>query len=87
MSSGDDSNPSFRFDPAYHDDGPKTFLGRSGAWNSSDIVRNTLQRPEAAEFLARKLYCFFIDDSRRAATKDLHPRRWRQTLRVKRLLD
>jgi uncharacterized protein (DUF1800 family) len=68
-----DSNPDFRYDPASHDDGPKTFLGASGAWTSSDIVRKTLERPEAAEFIARKLYRFFLDDSREPSKELLAP--------------
>ena len=45
------------------DDGPKTFLGKSGRWGPSDIVRITLERPEAATFLARKLYRFLVSES------------------------
>jgi uncharacterized protein (DUF1800 family) len=55
--------PSFRHDPAQVDDGPKTFLGRSGPWKPADIVRITLDRPEAAAFLARKLYRGFVGES------------------------
>jgi uncharacterized protein (DUF1800 family) len=54
--------PSFVHDPAQVDSGPKTFLGRSGPWGPSDIVRITLGRPEAATFLARKLYRWFVSE-------------------------
>ena len=50
-------------DPAQVDDGPKTFLGREGRWGPSDIVRITLERPEAATFLARKLYRWFVSEA------------------------
>ena len=43
--------------------GPKTFLGLNGPWGPSDIVRITLERPEAATFLARKLYRWFVSES------------------------
>ncbi len=34
-----------------------------GAWGPSDIVRITLERPEAAVFLAHKLYRYFISEA------------------------
>jgi uncharacterized protein (DUF1800 family) len=55
--------PSFTHDSAQVDDGPKTFLGKSGRWGASDIVRITLEHPEAAAFLARKLYRFLVSES------------------------
>jgi len=64
-----DSRGSFRDTPAFAhytaqvDDGPKTFLGRSGPWGPSDIVRIILDRPEAATFLARKLYRWLVSES------------------------
>ncbi len=51
-----------RFDPARFDGGTKTFLGRTGAWNASDIARIALEQPAAARHLARKLYRFFVRD-------------------------
>lgn len=57
-SMGDD--PAFTFDPAKHDDGPKTFLGQAGPWKAADVVRIALDRPEAAAFLARKLDRAFV---------------------------
>jgi uncharacterized protein (DUF1800 family) len=50
------------FDPARFDGGTKTFLGRTGPWNASDIARIALEQPAAAEHLARKLYRFFVRD-------------------------
>jgi uncharacterized protein (DUF1800 family) len=55
--------PVFRFDRPGFDDGAKTFLGQTGPWGAEDIVRITLTRPAAAEFLCRKLYRFFISDT------------------------
>ncbi len=48
---GFQETPSFAHDPAQVDDGAKTFLGRTGPWGPSDIVRIVLERPEAATFL------------------------------------
>ena len=36
---------------------------QTGPWGPSDIVRITLERPEAAAFLARKLYRWFVSES------------------------
>jgi uncharacterized protein (DUF1800 family) len=52
--------PEFAHDIAQVDKGPKTFLGLNGPWGPADIVRITLERPEAATFLARKLYRWFV---------------------------
>lgn len=56
----DDSKPRFVFDRDAHDDGPKTFLGKAGNWKAGDVVRITLERPETARRLARKLYRAFV---------------------------
>jgi uncharacterized protein (DUF1800 family) len=60
---GFQETPTFKHDPTQVDDGPKTFLGLNGPWKPSDIVRITLERPEAATFLARKLYRWFVGES------------------------
>jgi uncharacterized protein (DUF1800 family) len=60
---GFQETPAFSRDTAQVDDGPKTFLGQSGPWGPSDIVRITLERPEAATFLARKLYRWFVSEA------------------------
>jgi uncharacterized protein (DUF1800 family) len=60
---GFQETPTFVREPSQIDDGPKTFLGRGGRWGASDIVRITLERPEAATFLARKLYRLFVSEA------------------------
>jgi uncharacterized protein (DUF1800 family) len=60
---GDQRVPTFVREAARFDDGPKTFRGRTGRWGSGDIVRITLEQPEAAMFLARKLYRFFVSEA------------------------
>ena len=60
----------FRFDATNHDDGEKTFLGRTGAYNGEDIIDIILDTPVTAEYISAKLYRFFVredvDDSTRA---------------------
>ena len=52
----------FRFDPADHDDGEKTFLGETGRWNGDDVLDIICRQPAAARFIARHLYSFFVAD-------------------------
>ena len=53
----------FRFVPAQHDDGAKTFLGKTGNWDGGDIVRIVLEQPAAARFLVGKLYTFLVSET------------------------
>src|SRR5579864_5714297 len=50
----------FDFKPAIHDDGPKTFLGREGPWDGTDIMRMILAQDATPRFLAGKLAAFFV---------------------------
>ncbi len=59
----------FRFDAATHDDGEKTFLGRTGAFNGDDIIDIILAEPVTAEFITAKLYRFFVRDEIDDATR------------------
>src|SRR5262249_29583298 len=52
----------FAFNAAAHDDGEKTVLGQTGAWDGGDVVRLVLEQPAAARFLVRKLYQFLISE-------------------------
>src|SRR5919197_3056033 len=52
----------FKFDAAQHDAGPKTFLGRTGPFDGEDIVDAILAQPVTAEFMAAKIYRFFVRD-------------------------
>jgi len=49
----------FRFDPAQHDDGEKTFLGRSGPFGGDEILSIVLEHPALAPFVVRKLWLFY----------------------------
>ena len=73
LPTGDRRFPTFKREAAQFDDGPKTFLGQTGRWGSSDIVRITLERPEAATFLARKLYRFFVSEAAEPGSALIEP--------------
>jgi len=53
----------FEFVPKLHDDGAKTVLGRTGNWDGQDIIRIVLDRDDAARFMVRKLYRYFISET------------------------
>jgi len=55
-----DGTGSFFDNRAQHDDGIKTFLGRSGAFSGSDIVDIIFAQPAAATLFATKLLSFFV---------------------------
>jgi hypothetical protein len=52
----------FALDPRRHDDGPKTFLGRGGNFDGSDIVEIIFEQPAAERWFARKLIRYFVYD-------------------------
>jgi uncharacterized protein (DUF1800 family) len=57
-----DDDLAFKVDPAKHDDGPKTFLGRTGNFDGVDALRIILEQKVTAEFIAGKLYRYFVRD-------------------------
>ncbi len=65
----------FRFDPADHDDGEKTFLGETGPWNGDDILDIICKQPATARFLARHLYNYFVADEAQVPAWRLTPPR------------
>jgi hypothetical protein len=66
---GDD----FKFDTRLHDNGAKTVLGQTGAWNGGDVVRIVLEQPATARFLVRKLYHFLISEQKAPPDALLEP--------------
>lgn len=52
----------FAFNPRQHDTGLKTFLGQQGRWDGDDIIDVIVQQPVTAEYMARKLFAFFVHD-------------------------
>ena len=58
-----DDDLAFKVDPAKHDDGTKTFLGRTGNFDGVDILNIILEQKITAEYIAGKLYRFFVRES------------------------
>ncbi len=59
----------FKFDAAQHDFGTKTFLGQTGPFDGEDIIDMILKQPVTAEFVAGKIYRFFVREDLSAATR------------------
>lgn len=52
----------FNFNSRQHDEGSKTFMGRTGNWNGEDIIDFILENRQTARFLAEKLYHYFVNE-------------------------
>ena len=50
----------FAFRSKQHDAGSKTYLGQTGNWGGEDIVRILAAHPGCAEFVACKLFAFYV---------------------------
>lgn len=63
----------FVFNERQHDGGSKTILGRTGDFDGDDFVRILLSRRVCSEFLALKLYRFFVNDAPDVPTREQAP--------------
>ena len=43
-----------------HDNGEKTFLGRTGNWDGVQVIDIIMQQPVTADYIAGKIYRFFV---------------------------
>ena len=55
-------NLDFVVNGTQHDDEPKTFLGRTGNFGGVDVLDIILEQPATAEYIAAKVYRFFVRD-------------------------
>jgi uncharacterized protein (DUF1800 family) len=70
---GTNDGQGFQFNQFAHDDGIKTFLGKTGNWDGGDIIRIVLEQKAAALFLVRKLYRHFISENETPPDSFLEP--------------
>ena len=52
----------FVINPEQHDDDEKEFLGEKGNFDGIDIIDKIIDQPVTAEFIASKLYKFFVSE-------------------------
>jgi uncharacterized protein (DUF1800 family) len=50
----------FVVNAAQHDDGPKTFLGKTGNFDGVQVIDIIMEQPITANFMAAKLYRYFV---------------------------
>ncbi|PKB81354.1 MAG: hypothetical protein BZY88_06610 [SAR202 cluster bacterium Io17-Chloro-G9] len=72
----------FRFDPADHDDGEKTFLGVTGKLNGNDIIDIICKQPSTARYLSRHLYNYFVADEPQIPAWRLTPPRDQEAIKI-----
>ena len=70
---GYDSKFVYRADD--HDDGEKTFLGRTGPLNGDDIIDVIVGQESCARFISRHLYNFFVADEPQVPAWSIEPPR------------
>ncbi|MGH2647009.1 MAG: DUF1800 domain-containing protein, partial [Ginsengibacter sp.] len=49
--------------PFVHDNGKKTFLGKTGNFNGDDIIDILLEQKPTANFITKKIYRYFVNDN------------------------
>jgi uncharacterized protein (DUF1800 family) len=59
----------FKFDKEQHDFGDKTFLGKTGPLDGRDVIDIILNQPVTGEFVAAKLYRYFVREDISPAVK------------------
>lgn len=57
-----DKDGRFQLRPNFHDEGNKTFFGKTGNFDGESIIDMILEKPETAKFIATKLYVFFVNE-------------------------
>ena len=48
--------------PFQHDNGSKTFLGKTGNFNGDDIIQMLLEQKQTAKYITNKIYRFFVNE-------------------------
>jgi len=59
---GFNKNGEFVMRRFFHDDGQKTFMGKTGNFEGQDIINALLERKETAHFISNKLYKYLVNE-------------------------
>ena len=57
------ADDNFEYRDANHDAGPKTIFGKEGNWTGDEFARMALAKPASSEFIASKIYRYFVNDT------------------------
>ena len=71
--------PQWRLAPAQHDNGSKTFLGKTGNFDGTDIVSIIMEQPATARFITKRLFSVFAYRNPDSATVDRLVEVWNST--------
>ncbi|OEK09549.1 hypothetical protein A8C32_12655 [Flavivirga aquatica] len=52
----------FVFKKHQHDEGTKTFFGKTGHFTGDDIIDIILKNKQCARYICEKIYCYFVND-------------------------
>ncbi|WP_027377682.1 DUF1800 domain-containing protein [Kaistella palustris] len=73
--------------PKTHDFGPKTFLGKTGNFDGSDILRIILEQKATSRFIVSKIYRFFVNEKLNTSIiNDLSEKFYASNYDIKKLL-
>ncbi len=56
-----DFDGNFKFRQFQHDNGIKSFFGKSGNFNGDDIIDILLEQRTCARYISEKVYCYFVN--------------------------
>lgn len=59
---GFNKNYEFTDRPRLHDDGSKTFLGKTGNFNGDDVINIILEQKACARFITQKIYKYLVNE-------------------------
>ena len=78
----------FVFRKGQHDDGKKTFLGKTGNFDGDDIINMLLEQKQTARFITQKIYKYFVNDTVDTAKVEwLSERFYKNDYDIKKLLE
>ena len=69
----------FVFRTKLHDDGQKTFQGKTGNFKGEDILNIILQNPKTSIFISTKIYSYFVNENVDTQIVDAMAKRFRST--------
>lgn len=59
---GFDKDGVFKVRPFQHDDGQKTFMGKTGNLNGEDVINRLLEQRQTAVFISNKIYKYLVNE-------------------------
>lgn len=87
MMSAAPAAPAFRFRPLFHDDGPKTVLGRTASFDGDELLDYLCDQVRTSEYLTEKIWAWFAYPEPEPALVRRIASGWRQDgLQIKSLL-